>query len=236
VDAGLDGTSGYELCKRLKAAQPGLGVVILSNKQQPFDKALGGQVGADDFADKPFDTQQLIDKVSALAKKVGTSAGTPAPAPVAAAPAPAPRSPATTLQYGASPVAIPAAPMPAPVVAAPAPPAQRPTAPGMPTAPAFTSRAPTVLGAQVPAEPTRPALAPAAAYAAPVAAAPVAAALSGANGAEFAKKLGSLGLTSEQVNGVLSLSREVLERVAWEVVPTLAETIIREEIQRLTRE
>jgi hypothetical protein len=28
----------------------------------------------------------------------------------------------------------------------------------------------------------------------------------------------------------------VLERVAWEVVPTLAETIIREEIQRLTRE
>jgi hypothetical protein len=64
----------------------------------------------------------------------------------------------------------------------------------------------------------------------------VAAALSGANGAEFAKKLGSLGLTSDQVYGVLSLSRDVLERVVWEVVPTLAETIIREEIQRLTRE
>jgi CheY-like chemotaxis protein len=237
VDAGLDGTTGYELCKRLKAAQPGLGVVILSNKQQPFDKALGGQVGADDFADKPFDTQQLIDKVAGLAKKLGASAGTPAPAPVAAAPAPAPapRAVATTLQYGASPVA----PVPAPVAAAPAP-LQRPTVPGMPTGPApFASRAPSVVSATAPQEAPRPAPAPAPVAAPPaqaMAAAPVAAALSGANGAEFAKKLGSLGLTSEQVNGVLSLSREVLERVAWEVVPTLAETIIREEIQRLTRE
>jgi CheY-like chemotaxis protein len=238
VDAGLDGTSGYELCKRLKAAQPSLGVVILSNKQQPFDKALGGQVGADDFADKPFDTQQLIDKVSALAKKVGAAMGTPAPAPVAAAPAPAPRPLTATLQYGTSPAGIPSAPVPAHVAAASAPPAARPIAPSMPTGPAFASRAPTV-SAQVPTEGARPAPAPfhaPPAAAAPVAAAPVAAALSGTNGADFAKKLGSLGLTSEQVNGVLSLSREVLERVAWEVVPTLAETIIREEIQRLTRE
>ena len=82
-------------------------------------------------------------------------------------------------------------------------------------------------------EMARPApMATATAPAAPVA---VAAAL-GANGADFAKKLGSLGLTTDQVNGVLSLSRDVLERVVWEVVPTLAETMIREEIQRLTRE
>jgi CheY-like chemotaxis protein len=234
LDAGLDGTSGYELCKRLKAAQPGLGVLILSNKQQPFDKALGSQVGADDFADKPFDTQQLIDKVSALAKKLGASTGTPATAPVAVAPPPAPRAPATTLQYGASPVAVSSAPMPAPAAAASAPPAPRPVAPGMPTSPGFASRAPAVVGTQGAPDVARPAPAPF--HAAPAAAAPVAAALSGANGADFAKKLGSLGLTSEQVNGVLSLSREVLERVAWEVVPTLAETIIREEIQRLTRE
>ena len=58
----------------------------------------------------------------------------------------------------------------------------------------------------------------------------------GGNGADFAQKLGSLGLTPQQVEGVLSLSREVVERVVWEVVPTLAETLIREEIQRLTKE
>jgi CheY-like chemotaxis protein len=235
IDAGLDGTSGYELCKRLKAAQPGLGVVILSNKQQPFDKALGGQVGADDFADKPFDTQQLIDKVNALTKKLGVGAGTPAPAAVAVAPAPVPRAGATTLQYGASPVAAPAAAASAPPVAPPAP-QPRPAAPSLPTGPGFGSRAPVGVTHSMP-EVARPVAPPPAAHAAhPAVAAPVAAAFSGANGAEFEKKLGSLGLTAEQVNGVLSLSREVLERVAWEVVPTLAETIIREEIQRLTRE
>src|SRR3954469_7592392 len=113
VDAGLEGTGGYELCQKLKAAQPGLGVIILSSKQQPYDRALGGQVGADDFADKPFDTQQLIDKVNAQPKK---SAGAPAPAP-AAAPVHAART--STMQYGSGSMAsnAPAAPVTAPVAA-----------------------------------------------------------------------------------------------------------------------
>lgn len=234
LDAGLEGTSGYELCRQLKAAQPGLGVVILSSKQQPYDRALGTQVGADDFADKPFDTQQLIDKVNTLAKKT-PAAVAPAPAP---APAAAPR--ATTLSYGASPVAsAPPAPVPAPVAAAPAPMPTRQTSPGLAAAgAAFTSRGPTVLGAAAPPEARSAAPTPATAplgstpSRAPTAA-PVAAAT---NGADFAQKLGGLGLTPQQVEGVLSLSREVLERVVWEVVPTLAETLIREEIQRLTKE
>ena len=64
-----------------------------------------------------------------------------------------------------------------------------------------------------------------------MAAAP-AAALAG-DGA-FADKLSGLGLTREQIQGVLSLSREVVEQVVWEVVPVLAETLIKEEIKRLT--
>jgi CheY-like chemotaxis protein len=230
VDAGLDGTSGYELCKRLKAAQPGLGVVILSNKQQPFDKALGGQVGADDFADKPFDTQQLIDKVTALAKKQA-GAPAPAPAPMATSPARAP-----TLSYGQNPVPGGIGTPPVPVPAPPVPmAATRQTAPGMAPAPApSVSRAPTLLGAQVPPELTPKPL-PTPGPAPVAAAAPIAAAMSG-NGVDFAQKLGSLGLTPQQVEGVLSLSREVVERIVWEVVPTLAETLIREEIQRLTKE
>jgi hypothetical protein len=38
----------------------------------------------------------------------------------------------------------------------------------------------------------------------------------------------------EQLRAILSqLSREVIERIVWEVVPDLAETIIREEIRKL---
>jgi hypothetical protein len=51
--------------------------------------------------------------------------------------------------------------------------------------------------------------------------------------ADFAGKLGGLGLSAAQVEAVLALSREVVEQVVWEVVPTLAETIIKEELKRL---
>jgi len=73
---------------------------------------------------------------------------------------------------------------------------------------------------------------PPAAAPAPVAA--VAAAAT-AIGGDLAGKLSGLGLNSDQVNGVLALSRDVIERVVWEVVPDLAETLIREEIRRLTQ-
>jgi hypothetical protein len=56
-----------------------------------------------------------------------------------------------------------------------------------------------------------------------------------ANG-RLAAKLDELGLTAQQVEAVLALSREVVERVVWEVVPQLAEVMIKEEISRLTRD
>ena len=34
---------------------------------------------------------------------------------------------------------------------------------------------------------------------------------------------------------MIALSRDVIEKVVWEVVPDLAETLIREEIRRLTQ-
>jgi DNA-binding response OmpR family regulator len=222
IDAALEGTNGYDLCKQIKGASPSTVVVLLSNKAQPYDKARGAAAGADDFMDKPFDTQQMIDKITMLAKRgaqaavapVAVAAPAPAPAPVpmaaavplAAKPPEAQRQRVQTLAYGSTPV-------PPQVAAAPAMPAKPISSP-------FGSRAPTTPGT--------------AAYSPP---APAVAASAG-NGAhaEFASKLGGLGLTPAQIEGVLSLSREVVEKVVWEVVPVLAETMIKEEISRLTRE
>jgi CheY-like chemotaxis protein len=216
IDAALDGTNGYDLCRQIKGASPSTVVVLLSNKAQPYDKARGAAAGADDFMDKPFDTQQMIDKITALAKRgAQASAAVAAPAPMAAAPvaakAPeAPRQRVQTLAYGST-------PLPPQVAAAPAAP-PKPLGGSSP----FGSRAPTTPGTQA-YSPPAPAVAPAAS--------------AGGNGvhADFASKLGGLGLTPAQIEGVLSLSREVVEKVVWEVVPTLAEVMIKEEISRLTR-
>jgi DNA-binding response OmpR family regulator len=223
IDAALEGTNGYDLCRQIKGASPSTVVVLLSNKAQPYDKARGAAAGADDFVDKPFDTQQVIDKITALAKRGAQAPVASIPAP-AAAPAPMPmpmpmqpvaakqpepqRQRVQTLAYGSTPVPPMAA---APV--APAKPAGGPSPLG--------SRAPTFPGTQ--------------AYSPPAPAVAAAPASNGAH-AEFASKLGDLGLTQVQLDAVLSLSREVVEKVVWEVVPTLAEAMIKEEIARLTRE
>src|SRR3954470_18395454 len=73
VDAGLDNSAGYDLCQKIKAAAPNIAVVMLSSKQQPYDRAKGSAVGADDFVDKPFDTQQLLEKVTTIARRAASA-------------------------------------------------------------------------------------------------------------------------------------------------------------------
>jgi len=209
VDAGLDNSAGYDLCQKIKAAAPNIAVVMLSSKQQPYDRAKGSAVGADDFVDKPFDTQKLLDKVTTIARRAASApVMAVAPAPVVMPSAAASRAPelgrprVQTLAYGST-------PMPN-IPASPAPPPARPV---VAAAPALEVKSSPV--------------------AAPPAPAPAPAATDLALPGDFAGKLGGLGLSSAQVEAVLSLSREVVEQVVWEVVPALAETIIKEELKRL---
>ncbi len=60
-------------------------------------------------------------------------------------------------------------------------------------------------------------------------------AVAGQVNGSLAGKLSELGLSQSQADAVLALSRDVVERVVWEVVPQLAEALIKEEIARLTR-
>lgn len=102
-------------------------------------------------------------------------------------------------------------------------------APLAPRAPIVTPGAMPAVAAAPPAPVAPPA---------PIAPAPVAAPIAAATKAaapQIAAKLEGMGLSADQIQGVLNLTREVIERVVWEVVPDLAETIIREEIKRLTK-
>jgi CheY-like chemotaxis protein len=237
ADITLEPKNGYELCKAIKQASPSTPVLILSSKQNPFDPAKGSSAQADDHMDKPFDTQQMIDKV----KKLLASRGEAKPA--AAQPAAAAAAPAAARQSGATP-AVAAAAAAAPAAAAnplqraktliytantpgggagPAPGGAVKTSPGAaPSMSATTTMpfAPTPVSG-VPKTATAPAA--------------VAASASAHVNGQVASKLEGLGLTPEQVDSVMALSRDIVERVVWEVVPVLAETIIKEELARLTK-
>ena len=217
ADLSMQGMDGYALATAIKS-QPGLertAVVVMASQKHPYDEEKGKAAGVDDHIIKPFDTQNVIDRVKQVL-------GKPRVAPGRAVAAAAPAAPPSTGQKGAA--------AGSKTIAFGKPPQPANAAQAAQAAPPSPVRSP----AQAPVG--RPAAAAAAAaVAAPVAAAapPMAAAVVSAN-ADLERKIGALGLTAEQAAAVLALSREVVERVVWEVVPDLAETIIREEIRRLT--
>lgn len=245
LDVSLPDQNGYEACKTIKSKSPGVIVLLMSSKQVPFDAGKGSASGADDHIDKPFDTQSLIDRVNKLlaakpaqqpvaqppqpvAPPTPVAVATPKPQPVPPAPQPAkPVTPTPAVQpTPATPRPVPggvATPAPTPVRVATTQAFEEKAVP----APAPTPARP-VASPQPPVAAAKPATPPVAAPA-PT---PVAAAISG----EMSAKLATLGLSPEQVEAVLALSREVVERVVWEVVPPLAEALIKEEIKRLTNE
>ena len=173
----------------------------------------------------PASTGPVLSAASRPSKRT-VAFGTPAIPQAGARPAP-PKPPVQRPTPAKPPEAPPAA---APHAAPPAAPRPAPVlelAPDEDLAPSRAAQA-----APKPAQaPAAPAPQPQAARA-PVA--KVAAATSAAS--PMAAKLGGLGLDATQIEAILALSREVVEQVVWEVVPEIAEAIIREEIRRLTAE
>jgi CheY-like chemotaxis protein len=212
ADLSLSGMDGYAIASAIKSS-PGLertAVVVMASQKHPYDEEKGKAAGVDDHILKPFDTQHVIDRVKqVLSRPRAVPAAARAAAPAAGAPAaPAGKIGTKTIAFGKPPMAANA---PMPVASAPA--QQRPA--GGAAAPAYAAQA------------------AAPAVSAKAAMAPMASAVAVAS-TDLEHKLNGLGLTAEQVAAVLSLSREVVERVVWEVVPDLAETLIKEEIRRLT--
>ncbi len=223
VDTVLGSEDGYDLARELRKKSPSATILLLTSRYNPYDAARAKEAGADDFADKPFDTQQLIDKVK---KAMTLRDSGPVQVTVAAQPPVQQKAPERAVAQPAQPPAhqgVNKATQPSlggevrknatlifgePALSPPSPP------------PAPVLRAPVAAP-----------VAPAVAATPPAAAASMAASVN----AKLGPKLDGLGLSQSQAEAVLALSRDVVERVVWEVVPQLAEALIKEEIARLMR-
>jgi DNA-binding NarL/FixJ family response regulator len=71
TDVGLPGLSGYELCRRLKDQYgESIAVVIISGERtEPFDRAAGIFLGADDYMTKPVDSGELVARIWRLLER-----------------------------------------------------------------------------------------------------------------------------------------------------------------------
>jgi CheY-like chemotaxis protein len=68
VDALMPGKNGYEVCQAMRQdpALQHLPLLLLTGAFEPFDEEKARQSGADDFITKPFESQQLLERVSKL--------------------------------------------------------------------------------------------------------------------------------------------------------------------------
>ena len=69
LDWMLPGVSGLEICKRTKAATPGLPVLMVTARADTSDVVLGLEMGADDYLIKPFPISILLARVRALLRR-----------------------------------------------------------------------------------------------------------------------------------------------------------------------
>lgn len=78
LDVVMPGLDGLSLCRLIRAAAPQTQILMLSARGESFDKALGLELGADDYMAKPFDPAELRARVAAMVRRAGAVAG-PAP-------------------------------------------------------------------------------------------------------------------------------------------------------------
>jgi CheY-like chemotaxis protein len=261
ADSHMPGKSGYELCQSIKseAKFADVPVAILVGNSAPYDAAKGAAAGVDANITKPWDTAVMLktcqDLIAAgsTARPGASAAASPAAVvpPRAATANPMPGAPAAAAKPASAPSNQP--PRSATIMGMPTIKVPAGSAPAVAPAPAQPSRT-TVMavppmsasGAMVaPAVPitsATPAPAEAAASAAP-ARAPMVSGTPTKRSVLVERTLAKMAAQLAQATGLqpgspellalLKLSTEVVERIVWEVVPELAEQIIRENLHEL---
>lgn len=162
ADALMPGKTGYDLCQAVKSDPElrSIPVVLMCGNSQAFDASRGKQVGADGHVSKPWDTQQMLDKVGELLARFESegvaqaSADGAAARPAAAA---APAVPAVPAAAATTPARPPASPNLQPRAKTPVP--QMPPRPAPPPAHASTpppSKPAAVAAAAPPPRPIEP--------------------------------------------------------------------------------
>ena len=76
LDIMLPGIDGFEVCRRVRAAYPHIGIIMLTARSQEMDKVTGLMTGADDYVTKPFSPAELLARVDALYRRIGGSENT----------------------------------------------------------------------------------------------------------------------------------------------------------------
>ena len=72
LDIMLPDIDGFEVCRRIRANNKQIGIIMLTARTQEMDKVTGLMTGADDYVTKPFSPAELTARIDALYRRMGT--------------------------------------------------------------------------------------------------------------------------------------------------------------------
>ena len=79
LDIMLPGIDGLEVCRRIRASDNKIGIIMLTARTQEMDTVTGLMNGADDYITKPFSPIELTARVDALFRRAGGEEVKPEP-------------------------------------------------------------------------------------------------------------------------------------------------------------
>ncbi len=77
LDLMLPKRDGYDVCKSLRKALPGLPIVMLTARAQEDEVVLGLKLGADDYVKKPFSVAELVARIETVLRRTGSTNASP---------------------------------------------------------------------------------------------------------------------------------------------------------------
>ncbi len=78
LDVMLPEMDGLEVCRRLRAENNRVPILMLTARDDDIDKILGLELGADDYLTKPFNPRELVARIKAILRRVEPSTGSTA--------------------------------------------------------------------------------------------------------------------------------------------------------------
>ncbi len=74
LDVMLPKLDGFEVCRRLRAENQSVAIIMLTARDEDIDKILGLELGADDYLTKPFNPRELVARVKAILRRAERAA------------------------------------------------------------------------------------------------------------------------------------------------------------------
>ena len=68
LDIMLPGMDGWQVCREVRKIS-NIPIIMLTAKDETFDKVLGLELGADDYIAKPFDMKELVARIKAVSRR-----------------------------------------------------------------------------------------------------------------------------------------------------------------------